>query len=132
MKRTVEFILGLIGGIISAVVCFVMLMFSLAYGNAYYSVFGGESLYGMMAVYANIIILVLAFLGLFGAIIVKRRTVMGGIFMLVSGVLLLAVSGFPWSILWSAVLIVAGVMACIPKYPVPVVTAAPGSIDNSI
>lgn len=121
MLRTVEFILGLIGGILSSVAGFVILMFSFSYGNFFRIIPAGAEISDTMAVMAGVIILLTALLGLAGAIFVKRRSVMGGIFMLVSGILLLAVSGFPWSILWATELIVAGVMACVPK------SAAPGT-----
>jgi hypothetical protein len=120
MNRTAEFILGLVGGIIATVVGVVLLLFSVASGYASLgSLPGNGGVNGPPAIYFCIILIVFALIGLAGAVFTRKKPGTAGILMIVSGILSLAASGFPWSFIWSTELIVAGVMACIPKTAVP-------------
>ncbi len=114
MKRTAEFILGLIGGCLFSLIALIGFIGAILYGSEPFSILStsGEE---AVVVSSAVIVLLLSLLGLFGAIFVNRKNTLSGILMLVSGVVGLAASGFPWSALWALPLIVAGVMACVPK-----------------
>lgn len=114
MKRQVEFILGLIGGCVFALVGLVGLFAAIFFGSALYGEFSagqGQSI----TISSALIVFLLALLGLAGAIFVNKKDTVSGIFMMISGVMGFAVSGLPWSVLWSVPLIIAGIMACVPK-----------------
>src|SRR5690606_10597885 len=114
MKRKAEFILGLIGGCVFTLVGVIDLLGAVFYGSGSL----GALAYGQgrsFVISSALIVFLLALLGLAGALFVNRKDTLSGIFMMVSGVMGLASSGFPWSALWSVPLIVAGVMACVPK-----------------
>jgi hypothetical protein len=120
MKRQAEFILGLVGGIIFSIVAVVYFLLSMASGRSVVELLPSAEASGSATVISYcIIILLLALLGLFGAIMVNKKDVTAGILMMVSGILGFASSGFPWSFLWSVPQIVAGIMACVPKKMAP-------------
>lgn len=114
MKRKAEFILGLIGGCIFALVGLIGLLAAIFFGSVSYGVLSAEQGQSI-TISSALIVFLLALLGLAGAIFVNKRDTMSGIFMMISGVMGFAVSGFPWSVLWSVPLIIAGIMACVPK-----------------
>jgi hypothetical protein len=111
MKRTLEFILGLVGGCLFTLIALIALVGAVVYDDPGFLLVQGQT----SAVSSAVIVILLALLGLAGAIFVNKKNTMCGIFMLVSGVVGLSASGFPWSVCWCVPLIVAGVMACLPK-----------------
>lgn len=107
MNRTTEFILGLIGGIfgiISALMALFIGSAATAIGAS-----GGSSVSCL-----GIVALILSILGLVGGCIVKSKTKLAGIFMIVA-----AVGGFicvsMFYILPGILLLIGGIMALVKK-----------------
>lgn len=117
MKRKAEFILGLIGGCIFTLLGLIFLLFSIFSDYSSINILpGGTEISGSsMIISSALLVLIFALLGLFGAIIVNKKDTAGGAMMIISGVIGFAVSGFPWSFIWTFPLIIAGIKACVPK-----------------
>jgi len=105
MKRTTEFVLGLIGGIFGIISGVIALMIG-GLGSA----LGGASTVGSLGVWA----IVLSILGIVGASIVSSKSRLGGIFMTVAAIGgTICISMF--YILPGILLIISGLMALIKK-----------------
>lgn len=107
MNRTTEFVLGLIGGIFG-IISALMALFIGSAGAAFGA--SGASSISHLGIGA----LILSILGLVGGCIVKSKTKLGGIFMVVGAVGgVICVSAF--YILPGILLIIGGLMALIKK-----------------
>jgi hypothetical protein len=107
MKRTTEFVLGLIGGIFGATSA-VIAMF-IGGVDAAFSSTGTSDIIGL-----GILALILSILGIVGASIVKMKSVLGGIFMLIAAIGgIICISAF--YILPGVLLGIAGLMGVIRK-----------------
>jgi len=116
LKRLVEFILGLIGGSLFTLLSLVILAFTLFENTSSLNILPNTVLTGNSVVVSSVLIMLLfALLGLTGAFLVKKKATAAGIMMIISGIMGFAISGFPWSFLWTFPLIIAGMMACLPK-----------------
>lgn len=115
MKRTAEFILGLTGSIIFTIIGIVALLYAVFSGGVAFDILPAVEINPNSAISAAIILLIFALLGLAGTILVNKKNTLSGIIMIISGIMGFAISGFPWSFIWSFPLIIAGIMACVPR-----------------
>ncbi len=106
-KRTVEFVLGLIGGIFG----FFGAIFALMVGGLA-GAFGAKS--ASMVVNLGWVAILFSILGIVGASLVKSKTKLGGWFMIVSAVGGVISISFAYALSF-ILLIIAGLMAVIKK-----------------
>ena len=107
MKRTTEFVLGLIGGIFGVIAGFIALMFGGV--DAAFSESGTSEIVGLG--WAAIL---LSILGIVGSVVVKSKAKLGGIFLLIAAVGgTISISMF--YILPGILLLIAGLMGIFRK-----------------
>ena len=106
-KRTVEFVLGLIGGILG----FFGAIFALAVGGIA-GAFGAES--ASMVSNLGWSAILFSILGIVGAALVKSKTKLGGWFMIISAVGGVISISFAYALSF-ILLVIAGLMAVIKK-----------------
>ncbi|AAY60331.1 DUF4064 domain-containing protein (plasmid) [Bacillus cereus] len=107
MKRTIEFVLGLIGGILG-ILCAVLVLFFGGFGTAI-DVDGADQIIilGWGAVFSSI-------LGIIGSVVVKSKSGIGGAFMLIAAIIgFLCI--FAIYILPGALLAIGGLMGLLRK-----------------
>lgn len=108
MKRTVEFILGLIGGI-SGIICAFIAMIIGGTTAAFGSTSTGNSI-----ITCSIIALLLSVLAIVGSVIISSKTRLAGIFLIIA-----AIGGFicifMFYVLPGVLLIISGLMCLIKK-----------------
>ncbi|HWO95763.1 MAG TPA: DUF4064 domain-containing protein, partial [Bacillus sp. (in: firmicutes)] len=105
MKRTTEFVLGLLGGIFGIIGAFIALFI----GGVDAAINGSSNIIGL-----GWTAVILSILGIVGSVVVKGKPKLGGIFMLVAGIGGFICVSFAY-ILSGVLLIIAGVMGVFRK-----------------
>ena len=106
-KRTVEFVLGILGGIFG----FLGAMFVLFFGSIYSS-FGGKDASTLVSL--GLAAMLFAILGITGAALVKNKAKLGGAFMIISAIGGVISISFMYALSF-ILLIIAGLMAILKK-----------------
>ncbi len=106
-KQTVEFVLGLVGGIFGFFTALIVLMF-----GGIGSTLGGEGASTIIGL--GWLAIIFSIIGIVGAVIVKNKTKIGGWIMIISAVGGVISVSFAYALSF-VLLIIAGLMAIIKK-----------------